>query len=819
MAPPVAPAASVVVPPGSSLMNIARSRILSIISSVHPAQSKWKILVTDPKSIKIINSICKLQEVLDCNVTLIEDISRRRQAYSNKEAVYILSTYPQSVDALINDFSGKKMYAGAHIFFINPLSDELFNKIKSSNAAPFIRSLKEVLINFVPLESRAFSLDEPLSLFTLYNVDPSLVERRLNTLKTLAKRLVSTLATIGEYPYIRYYNASGKAVPAFTEEVIKNLDLKPEEILEIAGHTSSAVAIFARFVQYELDQLRELDDSFPPPSEYGRGVLLITDRTLDMLSPFLHEYTYQAMITDVLKIENGKYMTERDKSAEDTPNLGNSLNSSVAGNAVAAKQKVIIDETDQIFTLIRHWHYVDVTNYIKAAFEDFLSNNKAALGALGKNAELSGIDAIKQMKDTLYALPEFQEIKTKFSTHINICTECSQIFERNGTQNISSIEQDLAMGEHADGTRMKQTSIMMNMLPLLDNNSVPVEDKIRLLLTYAVINDGIEDEERKQLLGYAHLTPVNNQAIINLSFMGVQIGRGVGPNSKVKPMQKGVYKYHSHRNGRNDADAKYDVSRWVPILKSIAEDQLNDTLDTNLFPWAKLPPSVAEAEKRQKEEQQQSVLTKAVTKLNFGRKDASLTPPDPTRPFSLRTSRPTWTKKRADHEDFTKPVGGSTGSPVVELPEFSFIKKEPRLILFVLGGITHSEIRATYELSSKFQKEIYIGGSYLYNPFQYVECLKELHKSDPFGTLPTKWINQPEHKMDVELLDLLEAERENEKLKELEASKTSAKKSIKAKRNEPEPGYIENASKAMNSAKESVSKSFKKTTVLAKIGL
>lgn len=37
----------------------------------------------------------------------------------------------------------------------------------------------------------------------------------------------------------------------------------------------------------------------------GRATLIITDRTMDMIAPFVHEFTYQAMANDLLPIENG----------------------------------------------------------------------------------------------------------------------------------------------------------------------------------------------------------------------------------------------------------------------------------------------------------------------------------------------------------------------------------------------------------------------------------------------------------------------------------------------------------------------------------
>lgn len=40
-----------------------------------------------------------------------------------------------------------------------------------------------------------------------------------------------------------------------------------------------------------------------------RATLLITDRSMDTVAPFLHEFTYQAMANDLLPIQDGvKYL-------------------------------------------------------------------------------------------------------------------------------------------------------------------------------------------------------------------------------------------------------------------------------------------------------------------------------------------------------------------------------------------------------------------------------------------------------------------------------------------------------------------------------
>ncbi len=45
------------------------------------------------------------------------------------------------------------------------------------------------------------------------------------------------------------------------------------------------------------------------------------------------------------------------------------------------------------------------------------------------------------MKETISALPQFQEMKSKYSVHINICQECKSIFEKRKLDKIAAFEQ------------------------------------------------------------------------------------------------------------------------------------------------------------------------------------------------------------------------------------------------------------------------------------------------------------------------------------------------------------------------------------------
>lgn len=83
--------------------------------------------------------------------------------------------------------------------------------------------------------------------------------------------------TLGDLPFIRYFDYS-------TNDISQKLAFQ---------------------LQKDLDELHALDDEFPPKNEFKKTIIIIVDRSLDMMAPFIHEFTYQAMVHDILSSENG----------------------------------------------------------------------------------------------------------------------------------------------------------------------------------------------------------------------------------------------------------------------------------------------------------------------------------------------------------------------------------------------------------------------------------------------------------------------------------------------------------------------------------
>ncbi|KAF8934377.1 vacuolar sorting protein VPS33/slp1 [Haplosporangium gracile] len=597
----------------TSIVQALHDRIIGSIDSIQPPE-RYKIVVLDAKTNKIVLSACKMFDIMDRNVTLVEMLESKRQAYASLEAVYLLTPCMESVQRLMDDYpndSPTGKYKAAHVLFTAPLEDRLFDRLTKSPVSKYIKTLRELFMDFTAIESRVFSLESPSSFYTLYS--PAKKMELSAEMDSIAKQLVSVIATLGDFPSIRYFR------PPETE------DGKRTQSMRLAGLLQSELEAYVRSNQDMAGR------------QQGQGTILILDRSIDITAAVVHEFTYQAMANDLLPIEDGTKFTYNIENAD----------------GVTEAVSVVIDESDQVFTDIRHAHIVETASTLTSKFNQFVAENEALRGDKDKVASL------RNMKDQLANLPQFQDMKAKYSTHIHIAKECMRIFEESKINELGLVEQQLATGETVEGHLPKQ--VLAEMVPFLDDPDVSGMDKARLLMLYMICRGGLRDEDREQLLGLARMSNDNVEAIRNLGLLGVNTERGgSAPRSKKKPFYP--------RKKPEDEEQPFDLSRYITKAKKIVEEHINGTLDPILYPYTTEAPS--------------------------------LDSQDSTR--SLRkTAQPAWEKKRPN-------VKGS------------------RLMIFIAGGVTYSEIRAMYELCHSMGRDIVIGSTHIITPRQFIFSLKDL---------------------------------------------------------------------------------------------
>ena len=123
----------------------------------------------------------------------------------------------------------------------------------------------------------------------------------------------------------------------------------------------------------------------------------------------------------------------------------------------------------------------------------------------------------------LKKMPQYQKELNGYALHLTLAEDCVSNFNKNNgkIKQLCEVEQNLAMGVDSQGEKIKDP--MKIIVPLLLDNDVKVEDKLRLIMIFLLNKNGITEENLQKLLNHAMIPEANKQSILNLQNLGLQI--------------------------------------------------------------------------------------------------------------------------------------------------------------------------------------------------------------------------------------------------------------------------------------------------------
>lgn len=504
--------------------------------------SDWKVLIMDEVTVKVMSNSCKMADITDEGISLVEDLNKRRQPLPALEAVYFIQPKHGSVQKLKMDMSGKApLYKKAYVFFSSPLSRDLLQTIKSDmTLLSRIAALREMNLEYLTIDSQAFSTDNPRALEQLFGEHSEGSRDYEACLDTITSRLATVFASLKEFPVVRYRAARSAAADAATATTFR--DLVPTKI---------AAGLWDRLQRY-----RSTLPSFPVTETCE---LVIVDRSIDPIAPVIHEWTYDAMCHDLLNMEGNKYVYEI------TTNTGR-----------PERKEVLLEEHDPIWVELRHLHIADVNLQLNQKMNTLREKNKAAQIRLGsKDAhELSTRD----MQKMVQALPQYRDQIDKLSLHIDIATKVNDKIKEYGLSDIGSLEQDLVFGDVG-------SKELLNLLTT--KQDMTKENKIRLLMIYAASHpEKLDAAKRLQWMKLARLTEDDMRPVVNMEYMGVSVSKKHAGGFSLK---FGHHKKRAVRKEKNQDEESWMLSRFYPVIQEVIEDLTKGTLSKDEYPYVKEP--------------------------------------------------------------------------------------------------------------------------------------------------------------------------------------------------------------------------------------
>ncbi len=652
--------------------------------------SSWMVLVVDPEALRVISSSIGMYNLMEHHVSIVEDLMKKRAPFRDQAVLYLVEPNEESVAKIIEDWtpppittSTKKKGGGGplygntiFLYFLGRLPDSLFGQIKScKELVRRIKVLKEVNIDFLLKESRAFHFDmgKTSPIFTsLYQslsratTSPSSLSKRQHqqhggnvvvpTMNPLHHRIISKLvtvcATLNEYPHVRFHNKN---------ELCKQLAfLFQQKMNDFVGSN---------------DAWWYHGDGLHPNT--SRATLLLLDRKDDCLSPLMHEFTYEAMVNDLLSIED-------DRITYDSVNAGTAKEGSTQEGSTT-KMDALLNDNDEVWVELRGKHIADVIQTLSTKIRDIVNSSSgsalASSASRGSNNNGKAL-SINQMAKALKALPEYREIMSKLSQHMQIAHQCMDAFNQQKLLDLSDLEQTLATGKTEDGRNPKLKELLGQVVDYFRQQPNSYM-RWRLLAIVIVSQRGVSKaSDLQKLLQEANLSREELLTLHNLEKMGcplVQNNDGANNSSTASKLAKLREVRVSSFGGAGavESESDYASSRYVCLLKSILEDAAAGTLSVEDYPSV-LPLPDAEA-------------------VLGGSAIASA--------LSVRKTRESgnWKtdkgKKKAHGE---------------------------RQIVFMVGGMCYSEMRSAREVMNSTGKEIIIGSTRCIAPKDFAKDVYSL---------------------------------------------------------------------------------------------
>ncbi|KAF2024432.1 vacuolar protein sorting-associated protein 45 [Setomelanomma holmii] len=409
--------------------------------------AKMKILLLDNETVSIVSTATTQSALLTHEVYLTDRLdNQKREKMRHLRCLCFVRPSPESIQSLIEELREPK-YGEYNIYFSNIIKKSSLERLAEADDHEVVRAVQEYFADFLVINPDLMSLNLSFPNHRVWSTSPDSWNQ--DSLQRSTEAVMALLLALEKKPLIRYQ---------------KNSLLVKKLVTEVRYHMTQE------------DQLFDFRKTDTPP------ILLIVDRRDDPVTPLLTQWTYQAMVHELLGITNGRV------DLRDVPDIRPEL-----------KEIVLSQDQDPFFKKNMYLNFGDLGQNAKEYVEQFASKQQGS----------QKLDSIADMKRFIEDFPEFRKLSGNVTKHVTLVGELSRRVGEESLLDISELEQSLACTDnHSNDVKALQK--------IIQDPKVPANNKLRLVAIYALRYSKTSSNSTAMLLDLLTVTGGLSRHRINL---------------------------------------------------------------------------------------------------------------------------------------------------------------------------------------------------------------------------------------------------------------------------------------------------------------
>ncbi|KAJ1733682.1 vacuolar protein sorting-associated protein 45, partial [Coemansia sp. Benny D160-2] len=392
-----------------------------------------KVLLLDKETTPMISLVSTQSYLLSKETFLVDKVENvHRDTLRHLKCICFVRPTEASVRALVDELRSPK-YGDYYVYVSNILKKSMIEVLAENDESEVVREVQEFYADFYAATPCLFHVGLTPATHPLFAEGHSW---NPGALSRTVQGLSSVLLSMKKRPNIRYERNSAMAQKL------------GQELQYLMDHESSLFGSFARDNQTQL---------------------FIIDRKNDPVTPLLTQWTYHAMLHDLIGVTNGRIDL-----------------SYVPDIRPEVKEVMLSQDQDTFFKQSQYLNFGDLGVSVREYVDTYQS----------KTESHHQIQSISDMKRFVEAYPEFRKLSGNVTKHVTLIGELSRIVANRQLLAVSELEQSLACNE-------QHNNDLRALRAMIAEPKIAPENKLRCVILYALRYERTQSSaiaELKQLL-------------------------------------------------------------------------------------------------------------------------------------------------------------------------------------------------------------------------------------------------------------------------------------------------------------------------------